>query len=139
LLYTGTEFANCVKHPIEEDRSSGGFAVRVNAGYQPLLTELDPFRVESLRDAVAEDQDDVAGIASAAFPRACSGLMYAAVPRISPTPVAAGEVKVGDSDRKLSVAWAAAAPAWTALARPKSSTLTVPSERTLMLAGFRSR
>ena len=36
---------------------------------------------------------------STALPRACSGLMYAAVPRITPTPVIiAGVVIVGDCD-----------------------------------------
>ena len=50
-------------------------------------------------------------------------------------PSSRGEVIVGD--------WvtpeAGAPAASTALARPKSSTLTVPSGRTLMLAGFKSR
>ena len=53
---------------------------------------------------------------------------------IIPTRVTAGLIRVGDCD----------APAVTvvgsnAFARPKSSTLTVPSARTLILAGFRSR
>ena len=73
------------------------------------------------------------------FPRACSGLMYAAVPSSTPSPVAsAGDVSVGDKDnaapgRELS---AAASPSF---ASPKSSTLTDPSGRTLMFAGLRSR
>ena len=64
-------------------------------------------------------------------PRACSGAMYAAVPRMTPMAVIAGDVTAA------SVA-ADPSPA-TAFARPKSSTLTVPSSRTLILAGLRSR
>jgi hypothetical protein len=33
---------------------------------------------------------------STALPRACSGLMYAAVPMITPASVIAGDVMVGD-------------------------------------------
>ena len=73
---------------------------------------------------------------SAVLPFACSGLMYAAVPRIMPTPVViAGVVIVGDCD-----AFGDAAPAGSiAFANPKSSTFTVPSARTFTFAGFRSR
>ena len=74
-------------------------------------------------------------------PRACSGLMYAAVPRITPISVMAGEVIVG-----LFIAYpglpAVASPregGAIALAKPKSSTFTVPSDCTLMFAGFKSR
>ena len=95
---------------------------------------------------------------STARPRACSGDMYAAVPRIMPTPViATGEVSVGDAVGSGSPGESgspaekeppappvppespdhAALP--TAFASPKSSTLTVPSSATLMFAGFRSR
>ena len=53
-----------------------------------------------------------------------------------PICVIAGDVIVGEFDR----AAALDAPAGSiALARPKSSTFTVPSARTLMFAGFRSR
>ena len=47
----------------------------------------------------------------------------------------AGDVIVGELIGLAS----ARAPESTALARPKSRTLTVPSGRSLMLAGFRSR
>jgi hypothetical protein len=67
--------------------------------------------------------------------------MYAAVPRIIPAavmlPGAAGLRMVGE--------FASVAPSdddasgSSAFARPKSSTFTVPSGRTLMLAGLRSR
>ena len=66
--------------------------------------------------------------------------MYAAVPRIIPACVIAGLVIVGE--------FASAFPApgsrfpaagSNAFASPKSSTFTVPSSRTLMFAGFRSR
>ena len=54
-------------------------------------------------------------------PFACSGLMYAAVPRIIPTPVIiAGDVIVGDADGSLDVRPSGCA----SFARPKSSTLT---------------
>ena len=61
--------------------------------------------------------------------------MYAAVPRIIPIAVIARDVIVGDIDRLVG----AAPTGSSAFARPKSSTLTVPSARTLMLAGFKSR
>ena len=72
---------------------------------------------------------------STVFPRACSGDIYAAVPRIIPACVMAGVVIVGDIDR-LGDELAAGS---IAFARPKSSTFTVLSPRTLMFAGFRSR
>ena len=66
-------------------------------------------------------------------PRACSGDMYAAVPITTPACVAAA-VSVGEC------VWSGddASPV-SALARPKSSTLTLPSGVTFTLAGFRSR
>ena len=74
---------------------------------------------------------------STGLPRACSGLMYAAVPRICPTPVIIASVVIaGDWDNPTAPG---AAGASANFARPKSSTFTVPSGRTLMLAGFRSR
>jgi hypothetical protein len=73
---------------------------------------------------------------STARPLACSGLMYAAVPRIIPTPVImAGVVSVGDIDA-LDDEPAAGS---ITFARPKSNIFTVPSARTLMFAGLRSR
>ena len=71
---------------------------------------------------------------SAGRPRACSGLIYAAVPRMTPSCVAAGLVIVGES-----ITGEATPSPVSAFARPKSSTFTVPSDFTLMLAGFRSR
>ena len=73
---------------------------------------------------------------STVFPRACSGDMYAAVPRIMPACVIAGVVIVGDIDE---IRRRARPTGSIAFARPKSSTFTVPSARTLMFAGFRSR
>ena len=64
--------------------------------------------------------------------------MYAAVPRIIPTCVIAGEVSVGEFDSPASLPLLATAGS-IAFAKPKSSTLTVPSGRTLTLAGLRSR
>ena len=65
---------------------------------------------------------------------ACSGLMYAAVPRIIPASVAwidsVGEFIADALDP---------AAGSTAFARPKSSTLTEPSAHNLILAGLRSR
>ena len=62
--------------------------------------------------------------------------MYAAVPRIIPTPVIiAGVVIVGDCDTLGDIAPGGS----IAFASPKSSTFTVPSGRTLMFAGLRSR
>ena len=70
---------------------------------------------------------------STTFPRACSGLMYAAVPSTIPSCVAS-IVSVGDlassaSDSSVS----------SALARPKSNTLTVPSGVIFTFDGFTSR
>ena len=86
------------------------------------------------------EQDDAEAQMSARLstgrPAACSGLMYAAVPRIIPACVIAGVVIVGDCDtarRPLPT------PGSIAFASPKSSTFTVPSARTLMFAGLRSR
>ena len=70
-------------------------------------------------------------------PRACSGAMYAAVPTMTPMPVIAGVDSVGESDIAPSRLVKLGSDA--SLARPKSSTFTAPSGRTLMLAGFRSR
>ena len=69
---------------------------------------------------------------STAKPRACSGDMYAKVPRMRPASVEGidnvGAFKVIDAPDNS-----------TAFANPKSSTFTVPSAATLMFAGFRSR
>jgi hypothetical protein len=76
---------------------------------------------------------------SAACPLACSGAMYAAVPRITPTPViCAGLVIVGDCVWRSSPARPGPAPS-VSFARPKSSTFTLPSGVILMFAGFKSR
>ena len=72
---------------------------------------------------------------STVFPRACSGDMYAAVPRIMPACVITGVVIVGDCDTFGDDPMAGS----IAFANPKSRTFTVPSLRTLMFAGFRSR
>ena len=59
-------------------------------------------------------------------PRACSGLIYAGVPVTTPSPVAGGMRASRGSGA-------------SALARPKSSTFTVPAAVSLMLPGLRSR
>ena len=57
-----------------------------------------------------------------------------------PRPVTAGLLIVGELSSPLSAERSSApGSASISLARPKSSTFTVPSGRTLMLAGFRSR
>ena len=70
---------------------------------------------------------------STCLPFACSGLMYAAVPRITPTRVAS-RVSVGDIE--LSASGVSSA---NAFARPKSSTFTLSSGVSMMFAGLRSR
>ena len=62
---------------------------------------------------------------STAFPRACSGDMYAAVPRIIPACVIAGDVIVGEFDASVDSLPAGS----SAFAKPKSRTFTVPSGR----------
>ena len=69
---------------------------------------------------------------STGSPRACSGLMYAGVPAIMP-----GLAERRDRAAHASSAWLRARS--NAFARPKSSTLTVPSALSAMLDGFRSR
>ena len=69
---------------------------------------------------------------SVGLPRACSGDIYAAVPRITPAVVPLTTVGEFDSvafERAFSIDFA----------RPKSSSLTFPSGATLILAGFKSR
>ena len=66
-------------------------------------------------------------------PFACSGDMYAAVPRITPAFVAA-MLSVGDCERL-----AFDGSVSNAFASPKSSTFTFPSGVIFTLAGFRSR
>ncbi len=67
------------------------------------------------------------------LPRACSGDMYAAVPEHHPGTRHAGTAH--SATGRLGGALVSS----NAFASPKSSTLTVPSGRSLMLAGFRSR
>ncbi len=61
------------------------------------------------------------------------------MPRITPACVIAGVVIVGDIDRACPTEARSAEAGSSAFAKPKSSTFTVPSARTSMLAGFRSR
>jgi hypothetical protein len=71
---------------------------------------------------------------STGLPAACSGDMYAAVPRMMPASVACND-SVGET-----IAFALDSLAGSsAFASPKSSTFTTPSGRTLMLVGFKSR
>ena len=72
---------------------------------------------------------------STALPRACSGDMYAAVPRIMPR---CGHRRRRHR-RRARRRWLRGRAGSSAFASPKSSTFTVPSGRTLMFAGFRSR
>ncbi len=76
--------------------------------------------------------------ASTLRPRACSGDMYAAVPRITPSCVA-WYVNVGDWLRCTSARDEEDASEAVGLASPKSSTLTWPSGVSRTFAGFRSR
>ena len=69
---------------------------------------------------------------SMAFPRACSGDMYAAVPRMRPSWVIAGVVMVGDCETPGDEATSGS----IAFASPKSSTLTVPSDAYLDVRGL---
>jgi hypothetical protein len=62
--------------------------------------------------------------------------MYAAVPSSTPIAVIAGDVIVGESERSDV---RTVLDDSDSLANPKSSTLTVPSGRTLIFAGFKSR
>ncbi len=68
---------------------------------------------------------------STACPRACSGDMYAAVPRIRPAAVPRAARAWGTATRSAEDVTPRAVSAPSALARPKSSTLTLPSGVTL--------
>ena len=68
---------------------------------------------------------------STGWPLACSGLMYAAVPRTTPAIVPSDVMVIDESRPDPSTA--------RAFARPKSSTLTTPSGVILMFEGLRSR
>ena len=70
---------------------------------------------------------------STIFPRACSGLIDSALPRMTPSPVPM-TVMVGECVK--SAADASLAPTF---ANPKSSTFTTPSRVMATLAAFRSR
>jgi hypothetical protein len=73
--------------------------------------------------------DQMSVRASTCWPRACSGDMYAAVPTTVPASV-------------LTPIWVVSAPPPTtgaSLARPKSSTLTTPSGRSMTFSGLMSR
>ena len=71
---------------------------------------------------------------SRGVPAACSGLMYAAVPRMIPACVIASVVIVGDCDTL-----GASQPKLHRLGEAEVQHFAVPSGRTLMFAGFRSR
>ena len=70
---------------------------------------------------------------STGSPRACSGLMYAAVPSLTPSWLSHTSWELASTDE------CSASGTIDAFANPKSSTLTTPSGVILMLAGFRSR
>ena len=74
---------------------------------------------------------------STGLPRACSGDMYAAVPRMMPCSVIAGEVIVGDCDRSCA-AEAPDAPAAgsIALARPEIEDLDRAVRTHFHVGGF---
>ncbi len=90
-----------------------------------------------------QPKDQMSVRRSTGFPRACSGLMYAAVPRIVPRMVIAGYVSVGELaglEPGLSLSLRAPGSVGANIfANPKSRTLSLPSGRTLMFAGLRSR
>jgi hypothetical protein len=69
---------------------------------------------------------------STVFPRACSGLIQPAVPRIIPA-------RVGEMVSLGEFAGLEGSDTCATAARPKSSTLTTPAAVIMMLAGFRSR
>ena len=86
----------------------------------------------SISNATAP-KDQISARRSTAFPRACSGAIYAAVPRINPALVAAA-VSVGEFEMSVGLV-----SSESAFAKPKSSTLTVPSGLIFIFAGFKSR
>ena len=106
-----------------------GSRLRIATSVSEAVTPPKARRPESI-SASTQPNDQRSVRLSTGCPRACSGLMYAGVPRIDPSRVAlpaavAASVSVAETD--------------TLLARPKSRTLTLPPGVTLTLAGFRSR
>ena len=77
--------------------------------------------------------DQISERLSTGTPRACSGLMYPAVPSRTPSRVG-DNVAVGELTRSSPAANGSAA-----FAKPKSSTFTRPAGVTIMFDGFRSR
>jgi hypothetical protein len=84
---------------------------------------------------------------STSSPRACSGLMYIALPRMLPAPVAPAVAVVAMAVRAMRGAVAVGAVAGSTprsasrrtLAMPKSSTFTIPVAVSMMFRGLRSR
>jgi hypothetical protein len=77
---------------------------------------------------------------STALPRACSGLIYAAVPRMTPMPVAsAGLINVGEAVTSIAERCIDESEDEDSFAKPKSRTFTDPSGATLTFDGLRSR
>ena len=119
----GIEDADGVKALILELVEGPTLAERIAEGAIPVAEAI----------AIAKPNAHTSARLSTRLPFACSGLIYAAVPRITPTRVAS-LVSVGD------IELSASGPSSTkALARPKSRTLMSPSSVSLMLAGLRSR
>jgi hypothetical protein len=85
-----------------------------------------------------QPNDQTSARRSTGLPRACSGLMYPAVPKSTPRPVIAC-VRVGDNERSCAPESPDIGSAVSAFAKPKSSTLTRPSGVIFTFAGFRSR
>ena len=76
---------------------------------------------------------------AAVSPRACSGAMYAGVPRMAPTIVRSlGDTGLCDT-RPSSPSKGPWAASRSLRARPQSMSITSPKRPTITLAGFKSR
>src|SRR5262249_27606726 len=124
------ERTGCGVSPCKRDQSGSAFMMppRISTVLSPSKGDLP---VSISKNTTPKDQ--ISERVVVILPFACSGDMYAAVPRITPALVATA-LKVGELDSD-------AVPELLskALARPKSRTLTLPSGVIFTFAGFKSR
>ncbi len=113
-------------------RFQSGSALMISASVSVTLSPLNAMVPANISKRT-HPKPQMSARRSTGRPFACSGGMYAAVPMMTPACVArfgsVGELRMSELTTGPS----------SALARPKSSSLTVPSALTFMFAGFTSR
>ena len=135
-------FGSRLKHRRSTRRTPAGVSLgsafhltsarRTAASVSETVSPLKSFRPESVSWSTTPNAQ-ISARRSTGLPRACSGLMYAAVPMTVPTAVPL--VRVGECEELP----CATDCVCNALARPKSKIFGVPSGVILRFAGFKSR